>query len=207
VLTCAHACVCVSGAHSRGWTEVDLRWECRKVGACAWSVCQGRCRGWIDWGLWGAGAPCPGLRLGTAGSAARHGTARRGVCSYTPPMSAPACSPAPRQAGSRCSGQSKPAPGQLSMLGGRLLPLPKSGRSFPQDGVSQQYGDNGKTLRQHSWQPSARCYVSAAPLFGREEKYRPLAGVRAKPAQWVGSRNRMGFGKETKTRPGWATDD
>lgn len=75
--------------------------------------------------------------------------------------------PRSRQAGSRCLGQSESSPGQISMLGGRLLPLPKPGRSFPQDGVSQQAGDNGKMLRQHSWQPSAAAPAAAAlaPLF------------------------------------------
>lgn len=122
---------------------------------------------------------------------ARHGTAQHGgtVCVPAPPMSAPACSPAPRQAVSRCSGQSEPAPGQLSMLGGRLLPLPKAGRSFPQYRVSQQSRDNGKMLRQHSWQPSARCDVPAAAaqrsivLQGREI---PTSGRRQSQACSMG---------------------
>lgn len=145
------------------------------------------------------GSRSPGIWLegGVVGNTVQHGTARHGTAWHGgaacvpahPPVSAPACSPAPRQAGSRCSGQSEPAPGQLSMLGGRLFPLPKSGRSFPQDRVSQQYGDNGKMLRQHSWQPSARCYVSAAAaqcsivLKGREI---PTSGQRQSQACSVG---------------------
>lgn len=164
-------------------------------------------------GPWGAGAPTLSSGCGAGSSMEQHSTARRiavwwgSVCSCTPPMSAPVCGPAPRQAGSRWSGQSMPERGQLSMLGGRLFPLPKSGQSLPHNRVHQHDGDNGKMLRQHSWQPSARCSTPAAPLLGREEKHRPLAGVRAEPVLWVGNWNRMGFGKETKTQPRWVTDD
>lgn len=109
--------------------------------------------------------------------------------------------PCSRQASSRCLGQSESSRGQISMLGGRLLPLPKPGQSFPQDGVSQQAGDNGKMLRQHSWQPSAAALAAAAPaplfvgkrdtdlwsVVGREqEQHRPWKGGQS-PA-WMGHR-------------------
>ena len=196
---CAHMCArvctrerCPQPGTGRAGRVVSVRARGVRAGAGAGGAFAGG-RGELE-------PLAPGSGWGTAGSVVQHGTAQHGtarhgtawrgcVCSCTPPMSAPACSPAPRQASSRCSGQSEPAPGQLSMLGGRLFPLPKSGRSFPQDRVSQQYGDNGKMLRQHSWQPSARCSVSAAAaqrsivLKGREI---PTSGRRQSQACSVG---------------------
>lgn len=135
---------------------------------------------WVPRAVCAQGWGCPGLGVpGRAQAAA----ARLRV------FLQPRVSPAPRRASSRCSGQHEPALGQLSMLGRRLLPLPKSGRSFPQDRVSQQYGDNGKMLRQHSWQPSARCSASAAAahcsivLQGREM---PTSGRLQSQVRWEG---------------------
>lgn len=165
-----------------GWgTRVFMRVQ---VHMCAVGAERGEGR--VHWECNAQGSGCPGQWVPTsAGARPCTGSSSTSVCVFLQPR----VSPAPRRASSRCSGQRKPALGQLSMLGRRLLPLPKSGRSFPQDRVSQQYGDNGKMLRQHSWQPSARCSASAAAahrsivLEGREM---PTSGRPQSQVRWEG---------------------
>lgn len=169
--------------------EGHVHWECNARG---WG-CPGH---WVPRALGTQGSGCPGHWVPKAGGAQGCGCPGLGVPGCAQAAAArlrvflqPRVSPAPRRASSRCSGQREPALGQLSMLGRRLLPLPKSGRSFPQDRVSQQYGDNGKMLRQHSWQPSARCSASAAAahcsivLEGREM---PTSGRPRSQVRWEG---------------------